>query len=473
MNKLENAYALIIGVGADLPDTVTDATAIYNVMVDDTICGYKKENVIFLTEKKATKQGILDGLDELIKITNEKSSILIYYSGHGGHYQDDEYNIYFLQPNDYDLKTKWPFVDAEDVRKKVNAMKSRRLIILLDCCHAAGMFKGESMGANQTQLDASEDKSETQNLDNIEGLAQKVDDDRGISIVSSCREDQKSWILPGDANSVFTKCVIQVLKAQHKRYYEDEYIRISEIVQYIFRKVPELEPRQNPYVNLQIYDDFILSLIPENLKHLILPIDSEPTTISEPAVESKGDKKEVVLSFREEEGNSNLVLFIHGFSGESSNSFGKIPELLMKDSKMDGWNMKPLGYTHFVKPELGKDIWAGIDDVDKIADYLSVSLKHKFDKYDRIAIVAHSLGGLVAQRAIANLTEKHYNKISHVVMFGTPSNGIEAKQLTKLWNNKYKAMSSKGTFIKTLRTDWNSKFKTNYPFKLKVARCYK
>ena len=450
MNKLDNAYALLIGVGADLAASVTDATAIYNVLADDTVCGYKEENVILLTETQATKQGIFDALDKLIEITDENSSILLFYSGHGGHYQDETQSIYFLQPNDFDANT---YVDAEDLREKINTLKSRRLILLLDCCHAAGMFKDSNVGVNQRKLDQ------------VDGLAQKIDDDRGISIVSSCRENQLSWILEGDSNSLFTKCLLEVLRAQHKRYFEDEYIRISEIVQYIFRKVPEREPRQNPYVNLQIYDDFILSYIPEDLQQGIIPNENTSVT-SSPA--TKTESKKVVLSFREE-GHPNLILFLHGFSGESSDTFGKIPEMLMKDSNMDGWDMKPLGYTHHVKPELGKDIWAGIDDVDKIADYLSTSIKYKFEDYTRIAIVAHSLGGLVAQRAIANLKPEYQQKISHLIMFGTPSNGIDAALLSKLWNNKYKDMSSDGAFITKLRNDWNTSFKDGFPFKLKVA----
>ena len=389
MSKLDNAYALLIGVGADLKASVTDATAIYNILADETICGYKEENVILLTEEKADRQGILNALDKLIEMTNEDSSILLFYSGHGGWYEP--WNQFYLHPFGMDLdeyETTW--VKAEELREKINAMKSRRLVFFLDCCHAAGMFKGAAIGANQTTL-SKEDETESTHLEKAEGLAQKIDDDKGISIVSSCREDQLSWILEGDTNSLFTKCLLEVLKAQHKKYYEDEYIRISEVVQYIFRKVPERQPIQNPYVNLQIYDDFVLSYIPENLKHTVVS-DTSAETI--PAPSKNNEKKSVVTSFREEEGNTNLLLFVHGFSGESSNTFGTIPELLMKESKMDGWDMKPLGYTHHVNPELGKDIWAGILDVHKIADYLSTSIKYKFDKYDRIAIVAHSLGGL-------------------------------------------------------------------------------
>src|SRR5690606_36269801 len=76
-------------------------------------------------------------------------------------------------------------------------------------------------------------------------------------------EDQLSYILDGDHNSLYTKCMIEVLKGENKTNFDDPYVRISEVVQYIFKKVPEGNPHQNPYANLQIYDDFVLSYIPE------------------------------------------------------------------------------------------------------------------------------------------------------------------------------------------------------------------
>jgi tetratricopeptide (TPR) repeat protein len=96
-------------------------------------------------------------------------------------------------------------------------------------------------------------------------------------------------------------------------------------------------------------------------------------------------------------------------------------------------------------------------------------VKYKFEKYDRIAIIAHSLGGLIAQRAILDFKEEFRQKISHLILLGTPSNGIEPQKLKKLWNNKYKEMSSEGGFISGLRKGWNDFFRGNYPFALRVA----
>lgn len=76
MKNLTNAYALIIGVGNDLPVTVLDAMSIYNLLADESMAGYPIENIILLTEKNATRQGILDGFDQLISKTDKESSVL-------------------------------------------------------------------------------------------------------------------------------------------------------------------------------------------------------------------------------------------------------------------------------------------------------------------------------------------------------------------------------------------------------------
>ena len=51
--------------------------------------------------------------------------------------------------------------------------------------------------------------------------------------------------------------------------FEEEFIRISEVFQYIFKKVPERQPEQRPYANLQIYDDFIISYLPQELRQQV------------------------------------------------------------------------------------------------------------------------------------------------------------------------------------------------------------
>ncbi len=471
MSKLKNAHALIIGTEYDDGlNTNGDAEDIARILKDQTISGYPTKNVMLISGKQADRKGILNAFDELINRTDENSSVFLYYSGHGGDYTYEKTNqrVFYFCPYGFGMEPQIPIEEAEkvwikadEIKEKIGTLKSKRLIFFLDCCHSAGLTMGGLNVAKQTN-------SITQKFKKASGLAQKVDNERGLSIVSSCNEDQLSYQLEDDRNSLFTKCLMEAITGANLKSVEEPYIRIMEVSSYLMREVPkrlkEFGVDQKPYANLQMYDNFILSYVPKSVRAK-LGI-TEPSEAPEPI---KKGQKEVKTSFRESKGANNLLLFIHGFSGEASDTFGSIPDMLMKDSKMDGWDMKPFGYSQYVTPEMGKYIWAGIEDIDRISDYLSTSVKYKFDKYDRIAIVAHSLGGLIAQRAILNFKEEYQNKISHLVLLGTPSNGIEPAKLSKLWNNKYQQMSSEGNFITSLRQDWKNKFAGEYPFKLKVV----
>lgn len=469
MGTLSKAYALIIGVGKDLPITVKDAKAIYNILADPAMAGYPPDNISLLTGRKATRKNILKAFDSLVERAGEDASILLFYSGHGGTYSDNSFlrkenwkpeeenqHYFHLCPYDYDpvnYETTW--IKAEEIKQKISEIRSRRLIFFLDCCHAAGMIKGVA-----SQLQAVKNDSLTQ----ADGLAQHLDDGRGMSIISSCRENQLSYILDGDKNSLYTKCMIEVLKGENKKNFDDPYVRISEVVQYIFKKVPEGNPNQNPYANLQIYDDFVLSYIPENLRNeqktssSTIKIEEDPKTAS----------KETVTKFKESDNANSAILFIHSFSGQGTDTFAGIPNFLIDESRMEGWDMFPLGYSENIVPELGKNVWASLSDIKRNADYLKTSLKHKFGKYKRIAIIAHSLGGLVAQQAILGLEKEELDKISHLLLFGTPSGGLADKTIEKLNRGNLRDLSENGTYIQSLRSDWSQRFAGGYPFHFKT-----
>ncbi|MAW95222.1 MULTISPECIES: caspase family protein [unclassified Leeuwenhoekiella] len=452
MSKLANAYALIIGVGNDLPTTVLDATAIYNILVDEKLAGYPEENIILLTEKNATREGILSSFDQLIEKIDEDSSVMLFYSGHGGFYEP--WNQFYLVPNDFDADeydTTW--VKAEELKEKINKINSRRLIFFLDCCHAAGMTRGEvGSGVSET----------VGKLNSPEGLAQEVDDGKGMSILSSCRENELSWILDGDHNSLFTKCLIEVLKGKHKENFDEEFVRISEVFQYIFKKVPERKPVQRPYANLQIYDDFVLSYIPQELRSQV-----DPAAPAQKRTVDKSHKPEVITAFRKRKDAKSAILFVHGFVGEGAASFGDMPRFLMEDDRFDAWDMFPFGFSEYVAPHLGKSIWADAEDIEKLADYLTTCLKFRFRQYEKIAIVAHGTGGLVVQKALIELKESRLKDLSHVMLFGTPSAGLKSGFLDRIFNKKYRDLDASGEFIQGLRKDWSGRFK-NYPFDFKV-----
>jgi len=479
MAKLKNAFALLIGIEYwDGLNTIGDAEDIAEILTDKQLCGYPADNVLLLKGDQADRKGILNAFKKLKKITDENSSVFIFYSGHGGVLEDTFHFVpYGMKDGMTEKEYKAAWVTADEIKENINSLSTRRLIFFLDCCHATGIAKSD-FSATQNVSEATQDKNKkgSGKFAKSEGLAQKIDNERGISIVASCKEEQESYQLGDDKNSLFTKHLLLALKGNHQSHFEEPYVRILEVAGYLLRAIPPviesaaassdppLNIKQEPYVNLEMYDNFILSYVPEEMrKKLALKVPDEAT------IESTKGHKEVKTIFRESPGANNLLLFIHGFSGEAGNTFGNIPEMLMKDSRMDGWDMKPFGYSQYISPEMGKDIWAGIEDIDRISNYLCTSVKYKFDKYDRIAIVAHSLGGLIAQRAILDFKNEYRDKLSHLVLLGTPSNGIAPAKLSKVWNNKYKEMSSEGNFISSLRKDWENQYEGSYPFALKVV----
>jgi pimeloyl-ACP methyl ester carboxylesterase len=472
MSTLDNAYAILIGVGDDLPASVRDAEAIYRLLSDKKLAGYKEENITLLINEDVTNKKILAAFDSLIEKIDEDSSVILFYSGHGGTYTDNDIielehkgkplkpeaeneSHYYLVPNNWNPKKyRSTWLLASDLKKKIQALKTRRLILFLDCCHAEGMTKaGPEINSNDLK----------ERLRNPVGLMQRIDDGAGMSIISSCRAEEKSWIIPEEAeNSLFTDCLLEVLQGQHKDSFDEPYIRMTDVINHLMRKVPEVQPIQRPFVNLQMYDNFILSRLPD--------VAMRKVTSNSNGVSGSGKSvaKELVTNFRDEN-STNAVIFVHGFSGEASDTFGNIPQYIIEDPKMKGWDMFPLGYSENVKPSMGRGIWASVEDITRISDNLSSAIEHKFKKYKRIAIVCHSLGGLVVQRALLDLAEQDINRVSHVILFGCPSAGVDPGLGSKGIYKRLKELYTDQPFIKNLRKDWNKQFGSNMNFAFKVV----
>ncbi|EAR16127.1 caspase family protein [Robiginitalea biformata] len=486
MDLLQNAHALLIGISyEDGLDTIGDAEDVARILRDPERCGYPPGQVTLLTGADADRKGILGALEALAERTDEQSSVFLYYSGHG----DVLDGVFHFVPHgiregmEYDEYTA-AWVTAEEIRDRINALSTRRLIFFMDCCHATGI----ASSGFRPKIAGSGDEGpgkQGPSFEKLEGLAQKVDNEKGISIVASCKEEQESYQLNGDKNSVFTKYLLEALEGNHLTEVTDPYVRILEVAGYLLRVVPEtieqvardcdppLDIRQEPYVNLEMYDNFILSRIPGNR-----PAQGASATVGKAPGVAATDKsapeagqpqaKEARLIYRETPGANNLILFIHGFTGEASRTFGSLPDLLMDDPEFDGWDMKPFGYSQFIEPEHGKQVWGGIRDIQRIVDYFCTSVKYKFADYDRIAIVAHGLGGLVAQKALLQIPGDALGKISHLVLMGCPSHGLAPEEFEAEWHKDYAQMRREGPFISGLRKDWDTRFGGELPFSLSV-----
>jgi pimeloyl-ACP methyl ester carboxylesterase len=157
------------------------------------------------------------------------------------------------------------------------------------------------------------------------------------------------------------------------------------------------------------------------------------------------------------------LILIHGFGGNSHVTFGLLPAFLAGHPSLYGWDIHCFGYPTSLSLDIS-GVWRANPDLTKLAGYLSAHINQLgFARYQRLALVAHSMGGLIVQRAV--LDGNFAGRVSHLSLFGTPSMGLRKAGLVRLFNLQARDMAFDGPFITKLRTDWTTTFAGLPPFK--------
>src|SRR5579872_3201534 len=150
--------------------------------------------------------------------------------------------------------------------------------------------------------------------------------------------------------------------------------------------------------------------------------------------------------------NQAAIVFVHGFTGDLRKTWNQIPEFLQSDRRTRGWDLFGFGYaSHKWFDILG--IWTADPRIEEIAVMLAGAPEIAKSNYKTVAFVAHSMGGLVVQRAL--LRDPALRKrTTHVFFFGTPSAGLSKASSFKWVKQQINNMDATGDFIKELRSDW-------------------
>lgn len=156
-------------------------------------------------------------------------------------------------------------------------------------------------------------------------------------------------------------------------------------------------------------------------------------------------------------GNKTAIVFIHGFGGDCQETWQNFPTYLGNDNRLSGWDIYSLGYDTHLRVDVVKLLSAD-PDLKKVAGMLSTDAQVGAIKdYDSLALIAHSMGGLVTQRALLDSAGLR-NKVSHVFLFGTPSGGLMKASLARWLKPQLRDMAHDGDFIRKLRSDWDKNF---------------
>jgi uncharacterized caspase-like protein len=202
-------HALLIGVGeythqryADLPATANDVQTLKAILVDSHRCGYLNENVRVITGESATLCNIRSAFTDLSEIANSDSTVLLYFSGHGGRaWANGIWNTY-LCPKDADpTDLSLTAMSGEEFSARMAAVPSKKLLAILDSCHS-----GASADFKSTD-DATMWKT---------GLGDdylgRLSHGAGRIVIASCKQDQFSYVRSEGDLSLFTWHLIEALK---------------------------------------------------------------------------------------------------------------------------------------------------------------------------------------------------------------------------------------------------------------------
>ena len=231
-------WAVVIGVGGYESSTVprlrysvADADAVYQTLIG---AGFKKENILLLTDKterKPTLRNIKWALGTFLARSAHKDDlVMIYFAGHGAS-EVDQRGIErdglskYLVPVDADpddlYSTALPMDEMQNVLARIEA---ERVTVFLDACYS-GAAGGRTFASTKTR---------TVNVDDI--FLDRLTRAKGRAIVTASRPSELSIELAELGHGIFTYYLVRGLQgyADNNR---DGIVSLQELYEYLAQEV--------------------------------------------------------------------------------------------------------------------------------------------------------------------------------------------------------------------------------------------
>jgi hypothetical protein len=278
-NEFVQGYALVVGVAnylkvSKLPATVlNDARDLANVLQAKEYCAYPAANVELLLDEDATADRMRQGLTRLAEMTGPDDTALVFFSGHGGRIEDGDDSGTYLIPFDCDpLHLKKSAISSEELTGLFLRIRARRLVILLDACHAAGAADLKAI------IPFAEMKAGLENK-TYSALAEGA----GRVIMASSRANEVSLIIGGMSNSVFTHFLLQALKGE-AAIPGESVVRVFNVFEYVADMVPTIAGQHPNFKAHEVEKNFPLALH-QGGKQAVVSAHKKPGTRRPNAVE--------------------------------------------------------------------------------------------------------------------------------------------------------------------------------------------
>lgn len=226
--------ALLIGVSeyehglTPLPAAVRDVDTIEEVLQNRAIGNF--DQVTKLVNPPG--QTMAEAIENLFNNREKDDLILLYFSGHG--IKDERGKLYFAtsntRKNDQGALVKATSVPASFVHEVISNSRSKREVVILDCCFSGAFAEGMSAKGD--------DFVDVKNQLGGEGRA----------ILTSSTSTQYSFQDTGGNTSTYTAYIVEGLETGAADKDENGWITVDELHEYAARKVQEVTPAMKPEI---------------------------------------------------------------------------------------------------------------------------------------------------------------------------------------------------------------------------------
>ena len=218
------------GSWSNLDGAVNDAKTMCEILMNRF--GFKKENILLLTDEQANRENILKSITgQLIAPSSEGDIVFFFYAGHGS----QVVNSKSTEPDKKD-ETIVPsdiLLGAKDIRDKelgylFNQLLDKKvsLTAIFDCCHSGSITRGPKIPSTE--------KTRFIPIDTVD-IADAMDigaspEERGALIITAAQDHQlagESTDERGNSHGAFSLGLVDVLKSAP----------VNESVEYLFLRV--------------------------------------------------------------------------------------------------------------------------------------------------------------------------------------------------------------------------------------------
>jgi uncharacterized caspase-like protein len=226
-------YALIIGNTeysdsglAQLTAPGRDAEDFARVLKDQAICGFDDVKLV-MNQPEHVVRGMID---EFFDQKKTDDLLVLYFSGHG--VRDELGALYLAVQNTIRTRLRSTAVKSDYIRDAMDQSRSKRQVLILDCCNSGAFAQGTKAATGVTI-----------------GTASAFEAGYGRIILTASDSTQFAWegnrVIGETDNSLFTHYLVEGLKGEADLD-GDGSITVDELYDYAYEKVKLATPKQTP-----------------------------------------------------------------------------------------------------------------------------------------------------------------------------------------------------------------------------------